>query len=140
LVDRVCDRDAECRAVFPHRNSEHHTTDIVAGPAARVEGCRRSASVDDGRRRSPGWGRTRVVSLTAGRSGEDRPRLPVRHPQRPGRWNRGARVWGSHHTGDSGYLRLYLAQLRKKLESHPSEPRHLLTEPGRGYRLVTDGG
>lgn len=47
-------------------------------------------------------------------------------------------VWGSHHTGDSGYLRLYMGQLRKKLEPHPSEPRHLLTEPGRGYRLVTD--
>lgn len=47
-------------------------------------------------------------------------------------------VWGSHHTGDSGYLRLYMGQLRKKLELNPSEPRHLLTEPGRGYRLATD--
>jgi two-component system KDP operon response regulator KdpE len=47
-------------------------------------------------------------------------------------------VWGSHHTGDSGYLRLYVGQLRKKLEAHPSEPQHLLTEPGRGYRLVLD--
>lgn len=49
-------------------------------------------------------------------------------------------VWGSHHTGDSGYLRLYVGQLRKKLESRPSEPRFLLTEPGRGYRLVVDAG
>ncbi|RWZ51016.1 response regulator transcription factor [Labedella phragmitis] len=47
-------------------------------------------------------------------------------------------VWGSHHTGDSGYLRLYVGQLRKKLEANPSEPQHLLTEPGRGYRLVLD--
>ncbi len=45
-------------------------------------------------------------------------------------------IWGPHHTGDSGYLRLYVGQLRKKLEPRPSEPRFLLTEPGRGYRLV----
>ena len=47
-------------------------------------------------------------------------------------------IWGPHHTGDSGYLRLYVGQLRKKLESEPSSPRHLLTEPGLGYRLVLD--
>jgi len=42
--------------------------------------------------------------------------------------------------GDSGftnpsYLRLYMAQLRRKLEATPSRPRHLLTEPGLGYRF-----
>jgi two-component system KDP operon response regulator KdpE len=47
-------------------------------------------------------------------------------------------IWGSHHTGDSGYLRLYIGQLRKKLEAEPSAPQYLLTEPGRGYRLVVD--
>jgi two-component system KDP operon response regulator KdpE len=45
-------------------------------------------------------------------------------------------VWGPHHTNDSGYLRLYLAQLRKKLEPEPSKPRHLLTEAGMGYRFM----
>ena len=45
-------------------------------------------------------------------------------------------VWGAHYTSDTGYLRLYLAQLRKKLEPVPSEPRHLLTEAGMGYRFV----
>src|SRR5450759_5786631 len=35
---------------------------------------------------------------------------------------------------DSSYLRLYIAQLRHKLEDEPSRPRHLLTEPGMGYR------
>jgi two-component system KDP operon response regulator KdpE len=44
-------------------------------------------------------------------------------------------VWGPQYTSDTGYLRLYLAQLRKKLEPEPSRPRHLLTEPGMGYRF-----
>jgi two-component system KDP operon response regulator KdpE len=45
-------------------------------------------------------------------------------------------VWGPNHTNDSGYLRVYLAQLRKKLEQEPARPRHLLTEAGMGYRFV----
>jgi len=45
-------------------------------------------------------------------------------------------VWGPQYTTDTGYLRLYLSQLRKKLEPEPSKPRHLLTEPGMGYRFV----
>ncbi|HWD62378.1 MAG TPA: response regulator transcription factor [Humibacter sp.] len=48
-------------------------------------------------------------------------------------------VWGPHHTSDSGYLRLYLAQLRKKLEPDPAHPRHLITEAGMGYRFVPQG-
>ncbi|NEN06401.1 response regulator transcription factor [Diaminobutyricibacter tongyongensis] len=47
-------------------------------------------------------------------------------------------VWGPQYTNDTGYLRLYLAQLRKKLEPVPSQPRYLLTEPGMGYRFVPD--
>jgi two-component system KDP operon response regulator KdpE len=48
-------------------------------------------------------------------------------------------VWGPHHTSDSGYLRLYVAQLRKKLEPDPPHPRHLITEAGMGYRFVPGG-
>ncbi|MDF1480269.1 response regulator [Leifsonia sp. H3M29-4] len=44
-------------------------------------------------------------------------------------------VWGPQYTTDTGYLRLYLAQLRKKLEPEPSKPRYLLTEAGMGYRF-----
>ena len=44
-------------------------------------------------------------------------------------------VWGPFHANDAGYLRLYVAQLRRKLEPVPSEPRHFLTEPGMGYRF-----
>ena len=45
-------------------------------------------------------------------------------------------VWGTEHVQDSGYLRLYISQLRKKLEADPANPRHILTEQGMGYRLV----
>ncbi|WP_460798283.1 response regulator [Microbacterium sp. GXF0217] len=45
-------------------------------------------------------------------------------------------IWGTEQVADSGYLRLYMSQLRKKLEQEPSAPVHLLTESGMGYRLV----
>ena len=44
-------------------------------------------------------------------------------------------VWGPSHVGESQYLRVYMAQLRRKLEPDPARPRHLITEPGMGYRL-----
>jgi len=46
-------------------------------------------------------------------------------------------VWGPAHTEDTVYLRVYVNQLRQKLESDPSLPRLILTEPGVGYRLAT---
>jgi two-component system KDP operon response regulator KdpE len=49
-------------------------------------------------------------------------------------------IWGSEHVSDTGYLRLYLSQLRKKLEPDPAAPRFLLTEPGMGYRFDPTGG
>jgi len=45
-------------------------------------------------------------------------------------------AWGPRYTTDTGYLRLYLSQLRKKLEPEPAKPRYLLTEAGMGYRFV----
>jgi two-component system KDP operon response regulator KdpE len=47
-------------------------------------------------------------------------------------------VWGPRHSEQSHYLRVYMAQLRRKLEADSSRPRHLRTEPGVGYRLITD--
>jgi len=44
-------------------------------------------------------------------------------------------VWGPGYENAQGNLRLYMAQLRRKLEDEPSRPRHLLTEPGMGYRF-----
>ena len=47
-------------------------------------------------------------------------------------------VWGPTHERDTHYLRVYMKQLREKLESDPIRPRHLLTETGVGYRLMLD--
>ncbi|MCG8916023.1 response regulator [Actinokineospora sp. PR83] len=44
-------------------------------------------------------------------------------------------VWGPTYTAETHYLRVYLAQLRRKLERDPAHPRHLITEPGMGYRF-----
>jgi two-component system KDP operon response regulator KdpE len=45
-------------------------------------------------------------------------------------------VWGPSHVEHAHYLRIYMAQLRRKLEEDPTQPRFLLTEPGVGYRLA----
>jgi two-component system KDP operon response regulator KdpE len=47
-------------------------------------------------------------------------------------------VWGPTHALDTHYLRVYMKQLRDKLETDPVRPRHLLTETGVGYRLMLD--
>jgi two-component system KDP operon response regulator KdpE len=47
-------------------------------------------------------------------------------------------VWGPPYVEHTHYLRVYMAQLRHKLEADPARPRFLLTEPGVGYRLVTE--
>jgi two-component system KDP operon response regulator KdpE len=44
-------------------------------------------------------------------------------------------VWGPAYEKETNYLRVYLAQLRRKLEPDPSRPRYLITEPGMGYRF-----
>ncbi|WP_448316016.1 response regulator [Streptomyces sp. CO7] len=44
-------------------------------------------------------------------------------------------VWGPTYTRETNYLRVYMAQLRRKLEPDPSHPRHFITEPGMGYRF-----
>jgi len=46
-------------------------------------------------------------------------------------------VWGPQYESESNYLRVYIAQLRRKLEPEPARPRYLLTEPGMGYRFQT---
>ena len=45
-------------------------------------------------------------------------------------------VWGPAHTEDTQYLRVYVGQLRQKIEEHADDPRIILTEPGIGYRIA----
>ncbi len=47
-------------------------------------------------------------------------------------------VWGPGHAHQMQYLRVYMAQLRQKLEENPAHPRYLVTEPGVGYRLKSE--
>lgn len=47
-------------------------------------------------------------------------------------------VWGPPYADQAHYLRVYMAQLRRKLEADPARPRYLLTEPGVGYRLAAE--
>jgi two-component system KDP operon response regulator KdpE len=51
-----------------------------------------------------------------------------------------ADVWGAEFTSHTHYLRLYMGQLRAKLEAEPADPQRLLTEPGLGYRLAEPPG
>jgi two-component system, OmpR family, KDP operon response regulator KdpE len=45
-------------------------------------------------------------------------------------------VWGPSHVNESQYLRVFVAQLRKKIESDPNRPAHIITESGIGYRFI----
>lgn len=47
-------------------------------------------------------------------------------------------VWGPSHATSTHYLRVYMGNLRQKLEADPAQPRHLITETGVGYRLLVD--
>ena len=47
-------------------------------------------------------------------------------------------VWGPGHAERTHYLRVFMGNLRQKLEDDPAQPRHFITETGVGYRLVVD--
>lgn len=48
-------------------------------------------------------------------------------------------VWGNSYQNESQYLRVFIAQLRKKVENDPNRPKHIVTESGIGYRFVANG-
>jgi DNA-binding response OmpR family regulator len=49
-------------------------------------------------------------------------------------------VWGPRYEQETNYLRVYMAQIRRKLEPDPSRPRYFITEPGMGYRFISISG
>jgi two-component system KDP operon response regulator KdpE len=89
-----------------------------------------------------------TIDLLAKKATRGRPRHPA-HPHRvasagdpghqPGRLITQKyllqEVWGVSQSNKTNYLRVYMAQLRRKLEGDPSSPRYLITEPGMGYRF-----
>jgi two-component system KDP operon response regulator KdpE len=46
-------------------------------------------------------------------------------------------IWGANYQEESQYLRVYIGQLRRKIEADPTQPTYIITEPGVGYRLIT---
>ena len=48
-------------------------------------------------------------------------------------------VWGPQYHDETNYLRVYMAQIRRKLEPDPARPRYFVTEPGMGYRFEPEG-
>jgi two-component system KDP operon response regulator KdpE len=48
-------------------------------------------------------------------------------------------VWGGNYVEQTEYLRVFIGQLRKKVEADPASPRYLITEPWIGYRFIQDG-
>ena len=111
---------------------------------------RRAAGATSGRRRSDrgrGADHRPRGQDGAARAGEDVHLTPtewsilellVRHRGRlVSRRQLLAQVWGPAERKDTSYLRVYLAQLRRKLERDPAHPEHLITEAGMGYRFQT---
>jgi two-component system KDP operon response regulator KdpE len=63
-----------------------------------------------------------------------RSRTSGRHPRRVVQ-RAPTKSVGTRYETETNYLRIYMAQLRRKLETDPAKPKHLLTEPGLGYRF-----
>jgi two-component system KDP operon response regulator KdpE len=86
-----------------------------------------SITQDNGERVGPVWltpTEWRLLDALAGRPGQFRSRQQLL-----------AEVWGPGYERATGNLRLYIAQLRRKLEPDPARPRWLITVPGMGYRF-----
>jgi two-component system KDP operon response regulator KdpE len=49
-------------------------------------------------------------------------------------------VWGAEYGSEDHYLHVYVARIRKKIEADPQRPQYIVTEPGVGYRFVTEAG
>ncbi|MEU6846560.1 response regulator [Streptomyces sp. NPDC046716] len=97
--------------------TEHFTVDLVAKKAVR-----------DGRdiRLTPTeWHLLEILVCNPGRLVSQKQLL--------------SEVWGVSQSTKTNYLRVYMAQLRRKLEADPARPRHLITEPGMGYRFENPG-
>ena len=117
---------ARLRVALRRRIQTEAGETVVAGGSLRVDLARREVSLEG-----------RPVHLTALEY-----RLLEALVRRNGRVATHAQllaeVWGPGGAGNTHYLRIYMAMLRRKLEADPTRPRHFLTEPNVGYRLDLD--
>ena len=131
-------RVSPARAVT--RIIDGETAALDDGTELRLIGALAPRAIDAGT--EPGMWPTEIAELAFGGERNDRyGRLLAQAHAREGdnrRWVQGHLLeqgWGPGHAGQLQYLRVYMTQLRHKLEKNPARPVHLLTEPGIGYRL-----
>ena len=117
----------------------------VALRHARRGGARRGERGLRGRRAASRPGQARSVTVAGDESAPHADRVQAaarRSCATPARCSRTgsscSEVWGPAYVEQTHYLRVYMAQLRHKLEAEPARPRYLLTEPGVGYRLAAE--
>jgi len=116
---------ARLRVAFRHRaRGEANDEDTIESGELRVDLARRRVTIGDAEARLTPI-EYRLLAELARHAGRV---LTHEHLLRE--------VWGPSHTRDHHYLRVYMAQLRQKLEREPARPKLLLTEPGVGYRLA----
>jgi len=106
-------RSAPSTAEVPVVVTDHFTVDLVTHRVTNAAGEVRLTPTE--------WHLLEVLVRSAGRMVGQRQLLQE--------------VWGPAYATESHYLRVYVAQLRRKLEPDPSHPVHLITEPGMGYRF-----
>ena len=117
---------ARVRAALRRRATGAHGESVVSFGAVRVDLANRSV-VRAGTQIHLTPIEFRLLSVLAGNAGK-----VITHRQLLGE------LWGPSHVEHAHYLRIYMAQLRHKLEDDPAQPRHLLTETGVGYRLLSE--
>ena len=115
---------ARLRAAL-RRNAHDEHTPVVSTPAFTIDLAAKRATTGDGQavRLTPTeWHVLEILIRHEGKLVSQRQLLQE--------------VWGPRYETETNYLRVYMAQLRRKLEPEPARPRHLITEPGMGYRFV----
>jgi two-component system KDP operon response regulator KdpE len=116
---------ARIRVVTRHRGDAEQSATVIIGRYT-IDLAQRLVSPTDGSASTVHLTRTEWQLLEA----------VVREPGKlVGQRHLLEQVWGPTYEAETQYVRQYMAQLRRKLEADPTRPRHLLTEPGMGYRF-----
>jgi two-component system KDP operon response regulator KdpE len=118
---------ARLRAALRRTFDRNETAPVVVTPAFTIDLAAKRVTRPDGEeiRLTPTeWGIVEVLSLHQGMLVSQVQLLKD--------------VWGLDYGQETNYLRVFMAQLRRKLEPEPSAPRYFITEPGMGYRFETE--